>query len=122
MIALHPDKARKIVAAARLLTSDKPGERQAAAEAMARLSAGGPTIAELIEQGLAVTAPRPDPALSPALLRNWQRWAKEVLAAQAAFNASELEFARRMFVQRRTPTMKQLAWIKRLAEQAGGAK
>lgn len=120
MIDLHPDKARKIVAAARLLESDKPGERQAAAEAMARLSSGeGLTVADLIERGLAVTnQPRPDPVLSPSLLRNWQRWAMEVLAMQAAFDAAELDFARRMFAQRKSPSMKQLSWIKRLAERA----
>lgn len=125
MSALEPATQRRLIAAARLLESDKPGERQAAAEAMLRLLPEGVTMADLLERAILPVAPirtaehfRSTRSQTPAPfspLRRWQHKAAMLLSFPEMLNERELEFAQDMRVRRDEPTQKQMAWLNNLA-------
>lgn len=126
MSALDPAAQRRLIAAARLLESDKPGERQAATEAMLRLLPDGMTVADLLDRALTPVVPisrrpedfrpRPSPTPGPfAFLRRWQHKAAMLLSFPEMLNERELEFAQDMRVRRDEPTQKQMAWLNNLA-------
>lgn len=126
MSALDPQTRRRLIAAARLLESDKPGERHAATEAMFRLLPDGVTVADLLVGALSSVVPisrrpgdfRPRPSQKPqpfTLLRRWQQKALMLLSFPEMLNERELEFARDMRVRRDEPTQKQMAWLNNLA-------
>ncbi len=125
MSALDPGTQRRLIAAARLLESDKPGERQAATEAMLRLLPQGMTVADLLERAISPVAPirrvehfRPTRNQAPepfTLLRRWQHKALMLLSFPEMLNDRELEFAQDMRVRRDEPTQKQMAWLNNLA-------
>lgn len=122
MSALDPDRRRRLIAAARLLDSDKAGERQAAFEAVLRLLPDDDTLADLLERAFP-EAPRvvplrvvyPASAFRADLLRTWQRKAMDILARADVLNEKELDFVQKMAGARREPSDKQLAWLDDLA-------
>lgn len=125
MIPLDPDTRRRVLASARLLQSDKPGERQAALEAVARLLPSGTTIADLLEMALSPVVQFPtagslrsQPYATPepvVPLRRWQHRALMLLSFPELLNERELAFASDMRVRRDEPTQKQWAWLNNLA-------
>lgn len=62
MIALDDNKRRKLIGAARLLSSDKGGEAVAALAAIQRLLPEGQGIADLLERGLSAGGRERKPA------------------------------------------------------------
>ncbi len=102
MSALDPDKRRRLIASARLLGSDKKGEREAALEAVLRLLPEGVTIAAALEKAL--------PSVVPLMLP-WQRLAGTVCDLPDLFSDKEIDFALNMKERRRAPTEKQWEWL-----------
>jgi hypothetical protein len=62
---LNADTTRKVIASARLLESDKPGEVIAAVNAMGRLLPDGVGVADLFERSLATVPPSPQTYAQP---------------------------------------------------------
>ena len=122
-MSLDPSRQRKLIAAARLLESDKGGERQAALEAVLRLLPEGMTLAALLEQALTVP-PRPDwrkqwdKPSAPA----WQVLARQVLAHRQHLTAKELAFAANMAGARFEPSQGQRDWLNDIAERLMGVE
>lgn len=116
------DRRRRIVAAARLLESDKAGERDAALFAILRLLPEGVSLAELIEQALTPQtrrAPEPVPArprwdMRSDPLRPWQEKARVVAAHRETLNERELAFVLDMTGRRDAPTPRQRNWLEAL--------
>lgn len=127
MIALNPDTRRRLLASARLLESDKEGERRSALEAVLRLLPEGVTVADLLETALSpVVVPfRPIHAAAqhPGSFRDdnmrpWQRVAFDLLADRAELlSEKEREFVRSMMLAKREPSHKQSQWLDDLAER-----
>lgn len=125
MIAVDASQRRRLLAAARLLESDKEGERIAALQALLRLLPPGVTLADLLESALSPVVepwqPEPHPYCTDPnffradLLRSWQRKAMDVLARAELLNDIEERFAHNMMRQRREPTPKQMDWLDALA-------
>jgi hypothetical protein len=125
MIALDPGKRAKLVGAARLLSSDKPGEVVAALGAIDRLLPEGVTIATIIE---AATMDRPQPVIAPfwpprpvspggILLKPWKLMARSCLEADHLFDDVERAFLRNMWDLGHRPSFKQEAWLSTLADR-----
>jgi hypothetical protein len=119
---LDPDKRRRLIASARLLESDKEGERHAALEAVLRMLPRDVTLADILARAISPVAEirpfQPPNAFHPepvALLRQWQRTAMMLLDFPQFFNERELEFAADIRVRRDEPTQKQWAWLNSLA-------
>lgn len=123
MISLDADERRKIIASARLLESDKPGERQAALEAVLRLLPDDLTIADALEKALPVVVEfdrrlfRPAHSIRPepvALRKQWQMTAGFVRAFPQFLNEREREFLDEMTRRRDAPTDRQWSWLRSL--------
>jgi hypothetical protein len=111
MIALEPDTRRRLIASARLLTSDKEGERIAALEAVQRLLPV--PLADMLERSISTVLPfRPQPI---ALLRRWQKTAQFLAAFPDLLNDKERAFVRDMQARRDEPTPKQRDWLDSLS-------
>lgn len=110
MIPLDLDKRRRLIASARLLESDKKGERHAALEAVLRLLPTGVTLAGILERAF-----RPVEPASVILLFPWQRQAEAVCNSFELFSDQELDFALTMRERRTVPTKKQWEWLSDLA-------
>jgi hypothetical protein len=108
MIALEPDTRRRLIASARLLTSDKEGERIAALEAVQRLLPV--PLADVLESSTSTALPFPP----VALLRRWQKAAQFVGAFPDLLNERERAFVRDMQSRRDAPTQKQGDWLNSL--------
>ena len=117
-MSLDPTRQRKLLAAARLLESDKGGERQAAMEAVLRLLPEGVTLAELLEQALAVPA-RHDwsKQWTKPSVPEWQSKARAILARLDRLTAKELAFVTNMAGARFQPSEGQRQWLNDLAEK-----
>jgi hypothetical protein len=64
MTRLDPDTTRKVIASARLLSSDQPGEVAAALSAMGRLLPDGLSVTDLIERSLTPVPSSPPPPVT----------------------------------------------------------
>lgn len=115
MIPLDPDKRRRLIASARLLESDKKGERHAALEAILRLLPADVTLADILGRAF-----RPVEPASVILLFPWQRQAETVCNSFELFTDKELDFALTMRERRTVPTRKQWEWLSDLALRAQG--
>ena len=119
LASLDADRRRRIIAAARLLESDKAGEREAAITAILRLLPDDLTLADLIERAVPVPlnqTPEPVPARSPwdmrsDLLRPWQSRARTVAEHHEVLNDRELAFVIDMAGRRDAPTPRQRDWL-----------
>jgi hypothetical protein len=117
MIGFDPTQRRRLVASARLLESDKEGERMAALEAIKRQLPASVTIADLVERALAVSPIRsidPEP-VEP--VRSWQRMARDILDHHQALSVKEFRFVANLAGARSEPTEKQLNWLNDIAER-----
>lgn len=121
--AIPADRRRRLIASARLLESDKAGEREAALSAIKRLlAADGLSLADLIELALPASlnrAPEPVAARSPwdmrsDPLRPWQDKARAVADHHEALNERELAFVIDMAGRGDAPTPRQRDWLDRL--------
>lgn len=105
MIALDPAARRRIIATARLLESDKDGERNAAMEALLRLLPRDVTLADLLERALpAVVEFRSEPSC------DWR-----LMAAHADLrrdlSLKERRFVRNLMSAKFPPSEKQMSWL-----------
>lgn len=123
MIALDQGQRRKIVASARLLESDKAGERMAALDAVLRLLPAELTIADALDQALPVVVEfdrslfRPAHSLRPEpapLRREWQMTARFIRAFPQFLNRREREFLDDMAARRDGPSERQWSWLRAL--------
>lgn len=112
MIALEPDTRRRVLASARLLTSDKAGERIAALEAVQRLLPV--PLADLLDSAISTVIPLHSPS-RVRFMRRWQKTAQFVGAFPDLLNGAERAFVRDMAVRRDEPTRKQGEWLDNLA-------
>lgn len=114
---LDPAVQRKLVAAARLLESDKDGEQRAALAAVMRLLPQGMSLADLIERAL--TQPPHDWSASWAKpsAPDWQTKARAILAHCQRLTAKELAFVTNMAGARFEPSEGQRQWLNDLAEK-----
>lgn len=110
MTGLDESTRRKIIASARLLESDKAGERQAAAEALVRLCMGRVSIADALDRALPVAA-NEDP--------DWKQTARQLLAIPLALSTKERAFLRNLATARYRPTERQLNWLDDIASRLG---
>lgn len=118
---LDDDRLRKVVAAARLLESDKPGDVQAGLAGMRRLlEPVGLTIAEFLQSHPA-SPDTPTPRARPVprgfehiLMRDHQRKASWLTRHVEALNERERQFLRDMATQRAAPSPAQREWLDRL--------
>lgn len=124
MIAFDAVRQRRLIAAARLIQSDKPGERQAAVEAMLRLLPEDVSLADLLGRALAapaavvpVSATRSPWDVRSDPLRPWRNKARVLAAHREQLTERELEFVTNMASRRHPPTPKQQEWLDCLTDR-----
>jgi hypothetical protein len=106
MIALEPDTRRRLIGSARLLYSDKDGERLAALGAIQRMLPV--SLADALE---AITRPISQPS------RGWQKQARFLCCYLGLLNDRERSFVRDMRNRRAAPSAKQADWLNGLVER-----
>lgn len=112
-MSLDPDRQRKLLAAARLLESDKSGEQEAALRAMLRLLPEGMTVASLLEKAFAV--PRSGGWNARPSIPEWQAKARDIIKRSHKLTAKELAFVTNMAGAQFEPSQSQLDWLNDIA-------
>lgn len=109
-------KARRDAGIARLLASDKEGERQNALLALARLLPGE-LLASVITAGLARSRANARQVEPLDAFRRWQRLAKTIRSSAMPLTAWERDFLADVAVRSDRPTDRQGAQLQRLADR-----
>lgn len=110
-LLLDAGTTRKVIASARLLESDKPGEVVASVNAINRLLPEGQNVADVIALALADTQPPFVPK------DHWWSIAQYCACYLNELNEVERKFVRDMAHRNTRPTQKQEEWLGRIHDR-----
>ncbi len=117
---LKPGDQRRIIAAAKLLLSDKPGEVVAAVGAIGRMLPSGETLSSVIERGVTFQPePRPAPVTAGYVYRGDWRQRAGMARSSPHINDYERGFLKDI-MDRRNLSVRQESLLKAILRKSNG--